>query len=207
MTQRVFFTSDIHFGHSNIIAYSNRPFGTEYERAKWNDKDDPVQPARKAELVNEMDETMLKTINDTVGENDILYILGDFSFAKPERTAQMARRIKCKNKILIRGNHDPDTAEFNALFKEVHDFLERNFAISGQKIKIVMCHYALRVWNKSHHGALHLYGHSHGSLPDAGNRSMDVGMDAVGMRPISLEEVCNILLPRPLKVVDHHETR
>lgn len=202
-TPRIFFTSDIHFGHANIIAYSNRPFGTDDERVMWNDKVNPVPQARKSELVREMNEAMVNTINDTVGPNDTLYILGDVSFAKPEVTASLVKRIKCK-KILIKGNHDPDTPEFDALFDEVHTFLERNFQISGQKVKIVMCHYALRVWNKSHHGSLHLYGHSHGSLPDAGNRSMDVGMDAVGMRPISLEEVYNAIGTRSLKSEDHH---
>jgi hypothetical protein len=32
---------------------------------------------------------------------------------------------------------------------------------------IVLCHYAMRVWNRSHHGAWHLYGHSRGNLPAA----------------------------------------
>ncbi len=37
-------------------------------------------------------------------------------------------------------------------------------SVHGQPI--VICHYAMRVWNRSHHGAWHLYGHSHGNLPD-----------------------------------------
>ena len=36
---------------------------------------------------------------------------------------------------------------------------------------IVLCHYAMRVWQKSHYGAWMLYGHSHGTLPDNPGRS------------------------------------
>ena len=30
---------------------------------------------------------------------------------------------------------------------------------------VVLCHYAMRVWDRSHYGSWHLYGHSHGNLP------------------------------------------
>ena len=53
---------------------------------------------------------------------------------------------------------------------------------------IVLCHYALRVWDRSHHGAWHLYGHSHGNLPSQG-RSFDVGVDCHGFRPLGLDAV------------------
>lgn len=45
--------------------------------------------------------------------------------------------------------------------------------------RIVCCHYALRVWDRSHYGAWHLFGHSHGSMPDEPHSlSLDVGVDA-----------------------------
>lgn len=53
---------------------------------------------------------------------------------------------------------------------------------------IVLCHYALRVWDQSHYGAWHLYGHSHGNLPSQG-LSFDVGIDCHGFVPLRLEEV------------------
>ena len=187
MTQRTFFTSDIHLGHANIIKYSNRPFAN----------------------VAEMDEAMLKTINETVGPRDFLYILGDVSFAKPEYTKQMIKRMN-GIKILVWGNHDQvirSNSEIRDLFHETHELLDRTFVVNEKRTKIVMCHYAMKVWNKSHHGTLHLYGHSHGTMPDDGSRSMDVGMDAVGMRPISLEEVVARLGERPIPGVDHHDSR
>jgi hypothetical protein len=53
---------------------------------------------------------------------------------------------------------------------------------------IVLCHYAMRVWDRSAHGSWHLYGHSHGTLPGRGF-SFDVGVDCTAFRPLSLEEV------------------
>jgi calcineurin-like phosphoesterase family protein len=46
----------------------------------------------------------------------------------------------------------------------------------------------MRVWDQSHHGSWHLYGHSHGKLPDLG-LSTDVGVDGHNFQPWSFEEV------------------
>jgi calcineurin-like phosphoesterase family protein len=180
-----FFTSDIHFGHSRIIQYCNRPFAT----------------------VEEMDEAIISNWNETVQQYDHIYILGDVSFSNAERTNSILQRLN-GIKILIYGNHDKvvrNNPEVRSHFVETHELLERDFKVEGQKaIKIVMCHYAMKVWNKSHHGSLHLFGHSHGSMPDDGSRSLDVGMDCHGMRPISLDDVIRKIGRRELKVLDHH---
>lgn len=189
MTQRTFFTSDIHFGHANIIRFCNRPYAS----------------------VEEMDEAIVAHWNETVGPHDYIYILGDVSFSNAERTTALVKRLN-GIKVLVYGNHDKvirSNKALRGLFSETHEFLERSFKIGNEPGKgksIVMCHYALRVWNKSHHGALHLYGHSHGSMPDDGSRSMDVGLDANNMRILSLEDVFAKIGNRELKVVDHHET-
>jgi calcineurin-like phosphoesterase family protein len=63
----------------------------------------------------------------------------------------------------------------------------------------------MKVWNKSHHGAWHLYGHSHGSLPDDINSlSFDVGVDSHDYKPISYEEVKRIMKKKIFKPLDHH---
>lgn len=70
--------------------------------------------------------------------------------------------------------------------------------------KIILCHFSLRVWDKSHDGAWMLYGHSHGTLPMHG-KSMDVGIDAhPEFRPFSLKEVTKIMDKQPIAIVDHH---
>ena len=76
------------------------------------------------------------------------------------------------------------------------------------KRRIVLCHYAFRVWNKSHRGAWHLYGHSHGSLPDDPNSlSFDAGVDCHEFTPISYERVKEIMAEKRFLPVDHHGER
>lgn len=78
-----FFTSDTHFGHKNIIEYCNRPYKT----------------------VEEMNQAMIDNWNAVVGPTDTIYHLGDVSFMKVEKTAEIIKQLN-GHKILIRGNHD-----------------------------------------------------------------------------------------------------
>lgn len=93
----VFFTSDTHFGHSNIIRYCNRPFNDKFE----------------------MDETIINNINSVVSPNDTLYHLGDFSFGPQD---EFREKINCNNIHLIKGNHDKQI-QYN-LFASVKDMNE-----------------------------------------------------------------------------------
>ncbi|MCB0745233.1 MAG: hypothetical protein KDC67_15095, partial [Ignavibacteriae bacterium] len=86
----------------------------------------------------------------------------------------------------------------------------KEISVNGQFI--CLYHYGCRVWNKSHHGSWHLYGHSHGSLPPMG-KSVDVGVDApyitgqAEYRPFSFEEIEKKKKNRGSHEVDHHKTR
>jgi len=51
---------------------------------------------------------------------------------------------------------------------------------------IVLCHYAMRAWDRSHYGSWHLYGHSHGTLPGYG-LSFEVAVDCWDFRPVGLD--------------------
>ena len=72
---------------------------------------------------------------------------------------------------------------------------------------VVLCHYAMRVWSRSHHGAIHLYGHSHGNLP-GDSQSCDVGVDCWDFAPVSIEEIRVRLARSPGRAErDHHQPR
>jgi len=71
------------------------------------------------------------------------------------------------------------------------------------KTGIFLSHYSHRVWSQSHHGILHLYGHSHGSLPGIG-KSMDVGVDTNDLYPYHLDEIIEKMKNIPINFVDHH---
>lgn len=158
------FTADFHFGHKNIIPYCNRPF----------------------ESVEEMDQTILERLNSVVKANDTLYFLGDFCIGPRIRARELRQKIHCKKIFAVPGNHDRDTRKLTEQFSWLGDLAQ--VSISGQGI--ILCHYAMRVWNHSSHGSWHLYGHSHGKLEDLNTSlSMDVGVDTHDFWPWHFDDV------------------
>ena len=158
-----------------------------------------------------MDEVLIDNINNTVGENDTLYHLGDFAFgprddrAYIKKVAEYRYKIKCKNIHLIWGNHDRRYMrhDYERLFTSIRDLDE--IRVNNQKI--VLCHYAMLVWNGSHRGVWHLYGHSHGTLPDnPETKAFDAGVDCHNYFPLSFEEVKAIMDKKTYVPVDRHGT-
>lgn len=187
----IYFTGDSHYFHTNIIKYTNRPF-----------KD-----------VEEMDNILINNTNEKVGQDDRIIHLGDFCFSKYGRTPEYyLDRINCKNITMILGNHDPHDhnglpdRNFARLFNGgCYNYLEIKVPYKGREQLIVLSHYAMRVWNKSHHGSWHLFGHSHGTLEDLPNSlSIDVGVDCHNYYPISVDEVGAIMAKKNFKPLDHH---
>ena len=177
-----YFTADTHFHHANILKYCKRPFKT----------------------VEEMDAALIRNWNALVGVDDEVYHLGDFSFDSP---ANYLHRLN-GHILFVFGNHDKRMLPLRDRWREWKHkitFLpaEAEVIVRGQHI--VLSHYAHRVWNKSHHGTWHLYGHSHGSLPDDPNtRSLDVGVDVHDYRPIAFDEVSIYMAKKNWKPIDHH---
>jgi calcineurin-like phosphoesterase family protein len=151
--QKVFFTADLHLGHRNIIGYCNRPFSTG----------------------GEMDAKIISSINETVGQNDILYVIGDFCH-KGGTALSYRERIACQNVHIILGNHDEPT-KFTSGFSSVSD--QKMILYKNQKI--FMCHYPMRSWSGSYRKSWMLYGHVHGRLNRedvaSGRLTLDVGVD------------------------------
>lgn len=174
------FSSDYHFDHANIIKYANRPFKS----------------------VEEMNEAIIANHNACVKPDDDFWFLGDFVFGenKIRKGANFLRRLNGR-KNLIFGNHDPHTREFGCMFDSYGHYAE----ISVNKQRIVLMHYAMRIWNKSHHGVWQLYGHSHNTLPDDPTLlSFDAGVDCHNFRPLSFDDVDAIMKKKSYKPIDHH---
>lgn len=162
----VMFTSDTHFGHANIIRFCDRPYGE----------------------ANEMDEALIANWNRVVSKGQTVFHLGDFAFkGNQSRPAVISHRLN-GNIVLIRGNHDnPHTQR---LFNEVHDLAE--VIVAGQRI--ILCHYAMRVWNGSFRGSWHLYGHSHGTLPGReGQKELDIGVDSWDYTPVRFDQIADAM--------------
>lgn len=175
-----FFTSDHHFGHKNIIKFSDRPF-----------KD-----------VNEMDEVLIQRWNEKVSPEDEVYHLGDVGLNSSGKLREILERLNGKI-YLINGNHEKSAQACHSRFewiKDYHELVVKDKEFERGEQLIVLFHYSMREWNASHWGTYHLYGHSHGSLADDPNSlSFDIGVDCHNFYPLSYEEVKAIMKTKSWK--------
>lgn len=169
---KTFFTADLHLGHGKILEYCNRPFLN----------------------VAEMDYELIRRWNVVVGQDDRVYHIGDFTLRGVDAFRDYASQLNGWISFLP-GSHDRGWINHDGLGDRVK-VLPPIAEIEIDKKHIVLCHYAMRVWNRSHYGALHLYGHSHGMLPGLPYSSMDVGVDTKpAYTPYSLDEILDALTP------------
>ena len=169
---KIWFTSDTHFCHYNIIQYCNRP---------WSN-------------AQEMNEGLIANWNSLVSENDDVYHLGDVGIGRSNEIVSCLKRLNGK-KYLIVGNHDHKIVkkpEFANEFEWIKNYHELNYSDNGRNQFIIMCHYAFKVWNGSHRGSINLFGHSHGTLKEE-NMALDVGVDSHNYYPISYDQIKQIL--------------
>ena len=192
----IYFTSDLHLGHANAIGFTSRPFLD----------------------VEQMNEGLIKNINETVMTNDELWILGDFAFKVNMAVAKQFRdQINCKTVHMITGNHDKDYTR-DHIFQSVQHYKE----LKTEYGKFILFHYPIYEWNGAHNGTIHLHGHIHstGSYNTAnlqkkyidrfpeksfmkdsalGLRIYDIGVDANNYRPISITQIAELMNLRSIK--------
>jgi len=134
-----------------------------------------------------MNETIINNFNSVVGKNDIIVHAGDFTLIKNRERVykEYVKRLKGNN-IFLRGSHDywlPKSAP-TIFEKEIEGYY------------VVVCHYAMRVWARSHFNSFMLYGHSHGRLEPIG-KQWDIGVDNNNFYPVSFEQILEIMKTRP----------
>lgn len=167
----VWVTSDNHFGHINILKYENR-----LEKLGVNN-------------VDEHDNELIRRWNLVVGKNDLVIILGDFSFKSAKDTNKLLQQLN-GDKVLIRGNHDiflDDKAFDKSLFKAVYDYKETKY--KGQEIALM--HYPIMDFkhqNKEIKPAVLLFGHIHSFKMLIPKHSYNVGVDVNNYYPVDIIE-------------------
>jgi calcineurin-like phosphoesterase family protein len=176
----VYFTSDQHLGHKNIIRLCNRPF-----------KD-----------IEEMNKALIDNWNSVVTPNDTVYVLGDFIYKASYHLSHYTSQLN-GHKHLIVGNHDRlPRIDYEQNFETVQDYLELEIM---PREYIIMFHYPMLSWNKRARGAWHLYGHVHtaGQMKQVENmKSWNVGVDVNNFRPVSYEELKPIMLTKGIQTSD-----
>lgn len=162
-----FYTADLHLDHENMIGYCDRPF-------------------RDAK---EMNEVLIRNINETISDDDDLYILGDFTL-RTQRSVVTGFANALKGRVhLVVGNHDyfagaawaKDIFASVDWYKEIHD--------SGKKV--ILSHYPIYAWNGKNKGTYHLFGHVHKQLSPyyTWANAFNVGVDVQNYKPVTLAQL------------------
>jgi calcineurin-like phosphoesterase family protein len=193
---KLFFTSDTHWGHENILRYCNRPFKN----------------------VQEMNQALIDNWNSVVNKDDIVIHCGDFAWGDPRDYNNIIAQLH-GTIILIKGNHD--RIQFNGNWKDFRlyeGYLNLSIADEDSESKrqlVTACHFPMLSWYQSHRGAWHVYGHWHNRAVNdyepTGNEisdyvkeeyfyaryarptSYDVGVDGNGYTPLSYKQVKTII--------------
>lgn len=175
----IWFTSDLHFGHKNIIKFCNRPWKT----------------------TEEMDEALIANWSSVVGDNDIVFDLGDFAFATNSRWKELIQRLNGKH-YLILGNHDVVRWPGDKTM-ELFDRVEQQMIIYIDNRCIYLNHYPYLCyggsWKKPEYAVWELYGHVHTCPNSSGTDDKrmiykfpyqyDVGVDNNNYTPVSWNQV------------------
>ncbi len=202
--QRLWFTSDTHYNHANICSSTT----------KWKD---PVT-IREFKTLEHMNSHLAGNINEIVGQDDILFHLGDWSFGGFESIEQFRNQIVCQNIHIITGNHDHhiqnNRGDCQKLFSSVNKYVELNVkwpvGPEMHDANFVLMHFPIASWNNMARGAIHLHGHVHfnPNVRLQEGKMMDVGCEGNNLYPIDMSEVLSIMKNRPVKSLfskDHHE--
>jgi calcineurin-like phosphoesterase family protein len=189
--QNIWFASDYHFCHANVIKYDGRPFSN----------------------VKEMNQVLVDNWNEKVKPNDVVFYLGDLSFERKfDDTLDLINQLNGKIHFIL-GNHD-DERIIRKLdrFESVSDYINLSVTDSDnprKKQSIMMMHYPILSWDKAHHGEWHLHGHCHGSLMNNEEYSwyykrkvLDVGCNMTNYTPISYSEIKEIMTKKENS--EHH---
>lgn len=167
----IFFISDTHFGHNNIIEFSNRPYNN----------------------IEEMNKDFIERWNSKVKNNkDIVYVLGDMFF-RADNEEYILSQLNGEKHLIV-GNHDGSWMtkfDANKYFKSINTLLETSIGHVGASL----CHYPLVTW-KHQKKTYMIHGHIHNEtefdfwpLIYSNPRILNAGVDVNGFEPVTLEEL------------------
>lgn len=166
----IYYTSDLHLGHANVIRQCNRPFTN----------------------AAEMDKVLIENWNQIVHRNDTVYIVGDFIFRAKCAPEEYLSVLKGRKHLVI-GNHDKSwmkKTDLSKWFETVSPMLY----VTDQAKPVTLCHYPMMTWPGISRGGYMVYGHIHNNtevdywqLIAANNHMLNAGVDINDFTPVSLE--------------------
>lgn len=175
---KLYFTSDTHFYHYNIIKYAGRPFSS----------------------VNEMNDVLIRNWNNKVPEDGIVFHLGDFAFGSKHNVLHLTTILHGQIHLVI-GNHDWNIMRDKVTGGFASVSLEQYLSVQGQKI--ILNHFPMLCYSGVYYNnpTWQLFGHVHSGPNDPKNgldfsrlqylfpTQYDVGVDNNNYTPISYFEL------------------
>lgn len=157
---KLWFMSDLHYNHENVIKFNRRPF----------------------ENVKEMNWHIEQELITKVGPGDILFDVGDLFWKTDETTMKNVISLASpKEWYKILGNHDNYNvyrkSYIGTLFTLLSDILEINVDHEGRNYRLTLCHYPMISWNGKARGTLMIHGHCHGNIDNINTESTDLRVD------------------------------
>lgn len=172
---KLFFTSDPHYGHENILKYCHRPFSS----------------------IKEHDEELIRLWNETVPEDGIVFILGDIGFCSEAYLKSILNRLNGKIYWII-GNHD--WRRITPGIMNRFECITQQMVITVDNKIVYLNHFPFLCYPDSdRHPVYQFFGHVHSGplssssdisrLVHLNKRQYDVGVDNNEYKPISFQDI------------------
>lgn len=173
MTKNIFFTSDLHFGHNNILKFGR---GNTYTD------------------INEHDSGIINNWNSVVNVKDEVYVLGDVSLYNDINFIRNKLTALNGHKHLIFGNHDKiklhAQLKNEGIWESIQEYTEKSINFENKKYRLILSHFPILEFNHAFRPtALHLYGHVHDMTDyrplykQLGFKALHVGVDTSDLYP------------------------
>lgn len=165
------YIADTHFGHENVIKFDGRPFGD----------------------TAEMDRVLMENWNRRVGDEDDIYILGDFCYRSARSPMWYLTRLRGRKHLVV-GNHDQvllNDAGAMACFVSV----EKMTFVREEPGHVCLCHFPIAEWNGFYRNSWHIYGHIHNNKSEtyefmkSRERALNAGCMINNYCPVRFEEL------------------
>ncbi len=165
------FTADMHLHHANIIGYCKRPFNN----------------------ILEMNEELVKRWRDTVKPEDIVFHLGDFSFANQEITSRIIN-VLTGTIIFLKGNHErypKSIIESLVIRHDGHSIHLNHYPERANPLMVSLCGHVHEKWLIQYHHVIPIYKDE--QLPSKGFPIINVGVDRWDFRPVSFDQIQSVI--------------
>lgn len=163
--EKIWYISDLHLGHENVLRYDNRPFSD----------------------IHEMFQAIVYNCNARVGKKDLLICVGDTAF-KPEWHNAFAGAVKC-SKLLVYGNHDWDCDHRIKFDRSLWTRCTPQVRMRDGKRNVIVSHYPMEVWDSVACPAYHVHGHIHGEMLGERARRFNAFLGLWDWGPVTLDEM------------------